>query len=136
MILRRYGSSMHSVELNFDSKALTEIGFRRADGTSIPVERFREEWERVEERAFACTAEGPVQDETEQDLLDLMEGEILEWLEGFPEGDVLVVESESGVDHPKTRHRSSVIVERGENRLHFKAWVEPPLRLARYRRRS
>lgn len=136
MILRRYGSSMHSVELNFDSRALTEIGFRRDHGTSIPVEQFRQEWEQVEERDFACTAEGPVQDETEQDLLEIMEREIREWLQGFPDGDVLVVESESGVDHPKTRHRSSVIPERGENRLHFKAWVEPPLRLARYRRRG
>ena len=36
MILRRYGRSVQSVEPNFDSKALTEIGFRRNQALTIP----------------------------------------------------------------------------------------------------
>ena len=36
MILRRYGTTMQSVETNFDSKAFTEIGFRRDHAFSAP----------------------------------------------------------------------------------------------------
>ena len=119
MILRKYGTTLHSVELNFDSKALTEIAFRRNHEATVPVDEFEAAWERVEGRELAPRAEGSVQDETEQVLL---------------EDEALVVENESGKDYPKTRHASKVVVEKGENRLHFTAWVEPPLRLARYRR--
>ena len=37
MIFRLYGNTYHSVELNFDSKALNEIGFRRDKADSIPA---------------------------------------------------------------------------------------------------
>ncbi len=40
MILRRYGSSYQSVDLNFDSKALNEVGFRRNHERSIAMEDF------------------------------------------------------------------------------------------------
>ena len=40
MILRRYGTSYQSVDLNFDSKALNEVGFRRNHERSIAVEDF------------------------------------------------------------------------------------------------
>ena len=112
MILRKYGTSMQSVELNFDSKALTEIGFRRDHAHSIPVEEF----------------------ETEQRLLDHLEAEIQGLMDSLGEAEVLVVESQAGVDFPKTRHKSRVVVEGGENRLFFSAWVEPPLRMGRYRK--
>ena len=40
MILRRYGKTFESVELNFDSKALNEIGFRRDREQSFDAEEF------------------------------------------------------------------------------------------------
>jgi hypothetical protein len=133
MILRTYGTTVQSVELNFDSKALNEIGFRRDRQTSIPVEEFEAGWETVEEREFAPRAEGSVQDETEQELLAAMEEPIRAWLEELEEGEALFVLN-GDRDYPKTRHSSKVVVERGENRLHFTAWVEPALRLARVRK--
>ena len=38
MIYRQYGTAYHSVELNFDSKALNEIGFRRDREATLPTE--------------------------------------------------------------------------------------------------
>jgi len=62
-----------------------------------------------------------------------METPIRAWLEELEEGEALLVLNDDR-DYPKTRHSSKVVVERGENRLHFTAWVEPPLRLARVRK--
>ena len=135
MILKRYGTSMHSVEINFDSKALNEIGFRRDREHSIPVEEWESGWERLDEFSFDSRAEGTVQDETEQLMLDEIEGGVRSLMAGLGEGEVLLVESEQGADWPKTRHKSKTVVDNGENRLHFFAWVEPPLRIGKYRKR-
>ena len=134
MILRRYGTSMQSVETNFDSKALNEIGFRRDHALSIPVEEFQASYREVEARDIAPTDEGWVQDETEQVLLDHLERDIREMEAGLGEGEVLVILNEKGVDYPKTRHKTKIVVEGVENRTHFTAWVEPPLRVGRFTR--
>lgn len=134
MIVRRYGSSVQSVELNFDSRAMTEIGFRRDQEWSVPTEEFDSGWERVEDYSLEATAEGDVQDEAEQSLLTQLEGRIRELEAGLGDDELIRVESEQGKDYPKTRHQTRTVVVEGENRLHFQAWVEPPLRLARYRR--
>ena len=134
MILRRYGSTMHSVELNFDSKALNEIGFRRDHAHAVPVEEFDTRFTRTEVRELAPRDEGWVQDETEQALLDHLEREIRLMEDGLGEDEVLVVENQQGVDYPKTRHASKVVVKGGENRLLFSAWVEPALKVGRYRK--
>lgn len=136
MIIRRYGTSMHSVELNFDSRALTEIGFRRDREWSEPADDFETGWERVEGWELEASAEGDVQDETERVLLDEIEARVRELDEGLAEGEVLLVESEQGSDWPKTRHKTRTVVVEGENRLHFTGWIEPPLRIARYRRQG
>jgi hypothetical protein len=133
MILRRYGTSVESVELNFDAKALNEIGFRRDRRTSIEAETFDAEWQRLEEREFAARSEGAVQSEVEQALLEEMESGIREWLASLDDGEALYIESDAA-DSPKTRHESKKIVEGGQNRLHFSAWVEPPLRVSRVRK--
>ena len=52
------------------------------------------------------------------------------------EGEVLVVESREGEDHPKTRDRKKNVVVDGGNRLYFYWRVEPPLRLGRYRKKG
>ena len=135
MILRRYGTSMQSVELNFDSKALNEIGFRRDHVFAVPVDEFESGWNRLGVREMAPRDEGWVQDETEQALLDHLESEIGEMLRTLAEDEILVVENQQGVDYPKTRHSSKVVVHAGENRLFFSAWVEPPVKVARYCRK-
>jgi len=133
MILRRYGSTMQSVELNFDSRALNEIGFRRDHAHAIPVEEFESAYVREELRELAIRDEGDVQDELEQVLLAHLEREIRAMEAALGEDEVLVVENQQGVDYPKTRHTSRVVVRGVENRLVFTAWVEPPVKVGRYR---
>ena len=134
MILKRYGTSIQSVEINFDAKAMNEIGFRRDRATSIPSDDFDAGWEKLEEHVFAPTAEGSVQGATEQAMLDELEAEIRKLLEGLGDGEALYVESQQGVDYPKTRHDTKTVVEDGENRLHFFARIEPGLRIGHYRK--
>ncbi|HCR03895.1 MAG TPA: hypothetical protein DIU18_01760 [Gemmatimonadetes bacterium] len=130
MILRRYGDSVQSVVLNFNSRALTEIGFRRDHKISHPAEVFFGTHERVHGHELVVTAEGYVQDEVEQLLLADLEVRVLE----LSEDEVLLVESEQGVDYPKTRTVQKTIVHEGENRLHFSITVHPPLRMGVYRK--
>ena len=121
---------MQSVALNFDSRALTEIGFRRDHRISHPAEVFFATHERVHGHELAVTAEGYVQDEVEQMLLTDLEVRVLE----LSEDEVLLVESEQGVDYPKTRTVQKTVVHEGENRLHFSITVHPPLRMGAYRK--
>ena len=133
MILRRYGTSVQSVDLNFDSRALSEIGFRRNKEHSEPVDAFMVRCERVSGHDFSGQADGSVQSEVERRLLKDMESEILRIHGGLGLDEVLLIESEQGIDYPKTRTRT-VIVD-GENRLRFTASVHPPLRVGVYRKR-
>lgn len=134
MILRRYGNTLQSVDTDFDSKALSEVGFRRNREFSISADEFEETYAEVETHEISAETEGDVQDETQQRLLDEMEAELRALEAKLGEGEVLVVENEQGVDYPKAKDvRKNVIVE-GENRLHFSARVEPPLRIGVYRK--
>lgn len=136
MILRRYGTSYHSVVPNFEAKALNEIGFRRDHETSIPVADFDSGYQAVESHELTAKGEGDVQNEAEQALLD----DLLEQLESLEselgEDEVLVVESEQGRDWPKTRQKQENVVVQGENRLYFHLRVDPPLRIGVYRTRG
>ncbi len=134
MLLRRYGTTFQSVDLNFDSRALNEIGFRRNRETSIPAEEFERSYERVHVEELTAEVEGDVQDETEQQLLDVLESRIREMLAALEEDEVLVVENEQGHDYPKTRQKTTNVIVEGENRLRFTYTVAPPLRIGRYRR--
>jgi hypothetical protein len=135
MILKRYGTSYQSVDPNFDSKALNEVGFRRDQELSIPVAEFQSGYEHVASHEMSAEAEGHVQDHTEQLLLDRLEARLLE-LEGGLEGaHVLVLENGDGTDYPKTRQEIRTVVEGGENKLHFRYTVAPPLRLGVYRKK-
>jgi hypothetical protein len=132
MILKRYGTSMHSVELNFDSKAMTEIGFRRDKELSISVESFEQGYTRAGAHELTAQTEGYIQDEVERKVLKDLETRIRELEKGLSGGAVLVVESEQGIDYPKTRTEHKTVVEGGENRLYFTVRVAPPLRIAQY----
>jgi hypothetical protein len=136
MILRRYGSSYQSVDLNFDSKALTEIGFRKNNEESVPTDDFTAGWERASGHDLVATAEGLVQDEVEQELLKDLEAQVRKLAGELAPGHALVIESEQGTDYPKTRTQTRTIVVEGENRLHFTTTVHPALRVAIYRKRG
>jgi hypothetical protein len=136
MLLRRYGTTVQSVEMNFDARAMNEVGFRRDQRFSLPWEEFETGYHRVEGHELEATAEGWVQDEAEHALLQDLAAKILGLLEGLGEGDVLLVESEQGNDYPKTRDEKKNVVVEGVNRLYFEWRVEPPLRVGVYRKGS
>jgi len=136
VIFRRYGTSYQSVDIDFDAKALNDVGFRRNRQRTIPVDGFLDSYTLIERVELETEAEGLVQYETKQMLLDRLEVEVEELAGRLPEGGVLVVENESGHDYPKTRQQTSNVVEDGENRLHFDYSMSPALRVALYRPRS
>ncbi|GMR12064.1 MAG: hypothetical protein BMS9Abin29_0251 [Gemmatimonadota bacterium] len=134
MIVRRYGENIESVEIAFDPNALNEIAFRRSRAFSMSTDQFQAGYVPVEDYSLTSEAEGPVHGETERALLDGLEAQIAEIRDALGEGEVLMVESQQGVDYPKTRGRQSNVVVDGENRLYFYASVDPPLRMVRYRK--
>ena len=134
MILRRYGHTLHSVRPNFDSKAMTEIGFRRDQERSLPVSELGEQYQLVETLDLSSQADGYVHDEVEQALLADLESQLKALEARLGDDEVLVVESEQGVDYPKTRSEQKNEVIQGENKIHFYVNVHPPLRIGRYRR--
>ena len=50
MIFRKYGKSYHEVVPNFDSRAMTEVGFQKTGSDAIEVGEFESKYERVEGR--------------------------------------------------------------------------------------
>ncbi len=134
MLLRRYGSRLHSVVLNFDSKALNEIGFRRDNVTSFEADEFEATFERVAGHSFTAQAEGDVHDEVERAVLDQLEAKVMGVLDGLNEDEVAVIESEQGGTYPKTRQVTRNVVKESLNRLHFTVSIDPPLLLAVHRR--
>ena len=113
MILRRYGTALQSVELNFDSKAMTEIGFRRDQELSISHEQFQQSYSRSQSHELTANTEGYVQDEVERTALKELESRIRELESQLAKDAVLGVESEQGVDYPKTRTEHKTVLEGG-----------------------
>lgn len=136
MLLRRYGTRYQSVELNFDSNALNEVAFRRDHRVTHAADDFDEAYALVGEHALEAEADGSVHTEVETAALDDLEAQVMALLAGLGDGEVAVVESEPGVDYPKTRQDTRNVVVEGENRLHFTVHVSPPLRIGVYRRRA
>ncbi|HEX6134893.1 MAG TPA: hypothetical protein VFZ24_13085 [Longimicrobiales bacterium] len=135
MIAKRYGTKVQSVKPNFDARAMNEIGFQRDNEWSEPAEEFFETYEKVETHELTAAAEGDVQGAAEEKLLESLESQLLAVAKTVGDGGVLLVESEQGVDYPKTRHTQTTQVVGSENRLYFRFTVEPPLRVAVYRKR-
>jgi hypothetical protein len=132
MIVRRYGSRIQSVTPNFDSRAMTEIGFLRGNALTMTADELAERYRRTEQRELRASAQGGVQGEVEDAVLaSLLEQ--LEQLEASAgEGALLLIENEPGVDHPKTHSRQMTTVSMGENRFVFEYTIDPPLRVAIY----
>ncbi|HIF07432.1 MAG TPA: hypothetical protein EYQ64_10915 [Gemmatimonadetes bacterium] len=133
MILRRYGTTVQSVETNFDSKAFTEIGFRRDHAYSSAVDDFLAGHTRVSEHLLEAASEGDVQDAVESDMLQLLLEQLQKIDRELAENEFVLVESEQGQDYPKTRTRQKNVVVEGENRLYFYSSVSPPLKVAVFR---
>jgi len=133
MILRRYGKNIESVEADFDARAMTEIGFRRDRAFSIPTDEFESGYERVDGAELTATSAGAVQDEAERDVLAALLAALREFESKAEDGDLVVIESQQGVDYPKTREERSSVVVDGGNRLHFTWQIDPPLKVGLYR---
>ena len=135
MIVKRFGKKVESVRPNFDSRAMTEIGFMRDSEYSESAETFFTLYDKRELHDLTAATEGEVQGEAEDALLASLEEQLLAAEKSAPEDGVLFIESEQGVDYPKTRHTQTTTVVEGANRLHFRFTIDPPLRVAVYHRR-
>ena len=135
MIYKRYGTTYQSVDVDFSAEALNEIGFRRNREESFPVEELEDRYELTETVELTAEASGPVQNDTEQLLLDRLKEKLDAALERLPDDGIAVVENESGRDYPRTHQETKNVVERGENKLHFEYTMDPPLRVGLYRAR-
>jgi hypothetical protein len=135
MIFKKYGNSYHSVTPNFDSRAMTEVGFQKSSEQSVPVLEFEAQYERVEVRELNAEAEGDVQDHVEKQMLERLRAQLIE-LEQSVADNVLVIENEQGKDYPKTREKQTTRVVGSDNRLFFQRSIEPPLRVGIYRARN
>src|SRR5688572_294569 len=135
MIFRRYGNAYQSVELNFDSKALNEIGFRRDRVESIPADDFSA-FTKVGTHELLAEAEGSVQDETERSMLDRLAEQLLALDRGLGADELLVIDNDQGNDWPKTRQKTTNVVVEGENKLYFNYSMGPALRATVWRRQG
>lgn len=136
MILKRYGNKLQTVRPNFDAHAMSEIGFSRDEEEAFTAEEFEAAWERDDIRELRATSESHVQTVAEHALLHSLEEQVLNLEQEVGTHRALVIENVQGKDMPKTHHTQRVLVEEGENRLHFEFSVDPPLRLGIYRRRA
>jgi hypothetical protein len=135
LILRRYGNKITSVTPNFDSRAITEIGFVRDGGITLTAEEFAEKYVRTEGKELRAEAAGDVQAVVEEQLLADLRRQLQNLTDALPAGAILLIENEAGVDQPKTRGRQATTVVGNENRLAFEFTIDPPLRLGVYRPR-
>ena len=129
MILRRYGTTIQSVETNFDSKAFTEIGFRRDHAYSSPTDDFLGQHEQISEHLLEAEAEGDVQDEVESAMLAQLLGQLKKIDGDLGEGEFVLIENEKGEDYPRTRTRMKDVVVDGDNRFHFYSSLSSPLKV-------
>ena len=136
MIAKKYGTKIHTVQPNFDARAMNEIGFTRDHDWSMDAKEFLETYEQTETHDLTAAAEGEVQGDAEETLLRSLQDQLLAVSRGAGGDSVVLVLSEQGVDYPKTRHTQTTRVVEGANRLYFRFTIEPPLRVAVYRKRS
>jgi hypothetical protein len=132
MILKRYGSNLHSVTPNFNARAMNEIGFQRSHEVSLTADEFEQRYQRLAEHQLTAHAEGLVQMDAEERVLQSLRAQIDELLARHNSGHVLLVESEQGRDYPKLHEKITNIVLEGENKLYFHRTVDPPLRVGIY----
>ncbi len=124
MIIRRYGNRFHSVVLDFDPAAMTEVGFRKDGEQEWEVGDFMDQYEMVREEEIISEAGDPVQERAERVMLEVLEYEFDEIYAALEEGQCISIESRSGVDYPRTRYNRSTKGDRD-----FTYTLDRPLRL-------
>lgn len=131
MIIRRYGNRFHSVTLNFDSAAMTEVGFRRDGTREWDAEEFLADHEMIREEEITAEASDPVQDTAERTMLEALEGQVDSIHAALEDGQYLSIESRTGLDYPRTRHQRS---NKGDQE--FTYTLSHPLRLGIWEKRA
>jgi len=131
MIIRRYGNRLHSVDLNFDPAAMTEVGFRRDGNQEWEADDFMDRYRMVREEEITAEATDPVQATAERAMLDALEEKVRAIHHSLEEGQILSVESRTGVDYPRTRHSRS---KKGDQ--DFTYTLQHPLRLGVWERKA
>ncbi|MBT8398328.1 MAG: hypothetical protein HKO65_20020 [Gemmatimonadetes bacterium] len=124
MLIRRYGTRFHSVSIDFDPAAMTEVGFRRDGNQEWDAEEFLATHEMVREEEFMAEASDVVQEAAERVMLANLEVMVNQILSGLEEGQLVSVESKTGVDYPRTRYARPTTGER-----EFTYTLDKPLRL-------
>ena len=124
MIIRRYGNRFHSVSLDFDPAAMTEVGFRRNGEQEWDAEEFLAGYEMIREEALMAAATDVVQEAAERLMLDNLKAKVNALVEDLGEGQFLSVESKMGVDHPRTRYDRPTLGDKA-----FTYTLDKPLRV-------
>ncbi len=124
MLIRRYGARFHSVSIDFDPAAMTEVGFRRDGNREWDAEEFLTAHQMIREVEIMAEASDVVQEAAERVMLASLEEKVAEVLSGLEEGQFLSVESKTGVDYPRTRYDRPTTGDR-----EFTYTLDKPLRL-------
>ena len=131
MIIRRYGTRYHSVTLDFDPAAMTEVGFRRDNEQQWTVADFEDQYELVREEEIIADGTDPVQEQAERKMLVALKDLFDPIYDSIEEGQLLSIQNERGVDHPRTRYVRST---KGEQ--DFTYTMDRPLRLGIWAKRG
>jgi hypothetical protein len=131
MIIRRYGNRYHSVTLDFDPAAMTEVGFRRDHENDWDAEEFDSEYEMVREEHIIADATDTVQEKAEREMLVALEEQFNAVYATLEDGQLLSILSKSGVDYPRTRYDRSTLGEKD-----FTYTLDQPLRLGIWAKRG
>jgi len=124
MIIRRYGSRFHSVALDFDPAAMTEVGFRRDGEQEWDADEFMSGHQMIREEEVLAEATDAVQEAAERIMLDVLKEKFNAIHDGLAGGQLLSIESKMGVDHPRTRYDRTTTGDR-----EFTYTLDRPLRL-------
>lgn len=124
MIIRRYGNRFHSVELDFDPAAMTEVGFRRDGQKEWDTDEFLATYELVREEDVIAAATDVVQDTAERTMLGILKDKVFALHDALEDGQFLSIESKVGVDYPRTRYDRPTIGDKA-----FTYTLDRPLRV-------
>ena len=102
----------------------------------MPWPEFTEKYQSVARHELIARAEGDVQQEVEEKVLNELRHQLEAIEVRLQTGQVMFIESEAGKDYPKMHEKQQTIVVGLENRLHFERTVDPPLRVAVYQVRQ
>ena len=131
MIIRRYGIRFHSVSLDFDPAAMTEVGFRKDGVQEWDAEEFLAAYSMVREVEIIAESSDPVQEKAEREMLVDLAAKFNEIHDALEEGQLLGIESKTGVDHPRTRYDRTTTGDR-----EFTYTLDRPLRLGVWEKKT